>query len=211
MANWEVAVRAGFAAALLLLAACGQPRHPPLPAGSPVLVVGDSISAGYGVAPEEAWPARLAAATGWQVTNAGVNGDTTADALARLPELMERHSPRLVLVEIGGNDMLRRIPESEIAANLDRMLAQIAERGAQPVLIGIPRPSVLGAAFSRLTPAEFYEETANRNRAPLIGEAASEVLSAADLKLDPLHPNAAGHARLAEAARAELERFGFLR
>ncbi len=206
-----IALRACLVAAFLLLAACGQPRHPPLPAGSPVLVVGDSISAGYGVTPEEAWPARLAAATGWQVINAGVNGDTTADALARLPELLERHSPRLVLVEIGGNDMLRRIPESEIAANLDRMLDQIAERDAQPVLIGIPRPSVLGAAFSRLSPAEFYEETAKRRRAPLIGEAASEVLSDSDLKLDPLHPNAAGHARLAEAARAELERSGFLR
>ena len=211
MGDWTVALRTGLAAALLLLAACGQPKHPPLPVGSPVLVVGDSISAGYGVAPEEAWPAQLAAATGWQVINAGVNGDTTADALARLPELLERHTPRLVLVEIGGNDMLRRIPESEIAANLDRMIDQIAARGAQPVLIGIPRPSMLGAAFSRLSPAEFYDETAKRKRAPLIGEVASEVLSAADLKLDPLHPNAAGHARLAETVRAELERFGFVR
>jgi acyl-CoA hydrolase len=205
-----IALRAWMAAALLLLAACGQPRHPPLPAGSAVLVLGDSISAGYGVAPEEAWPARLAASTGWQVINAGVNGDTTADALVRLPELLERHAPRLVLVEIGGNDMLRHIPDAEIAANLDAMLARIAGHGAQPVLIGIPRPSVLGAAFARLTPADFYAETAQRNRVLLIGDAASKLLSAADLKLDAVHPNAAGHERLADAVRAELQRFGFL-
>jgi acyl-CoA hydrolase len=145
------------------------------------------------------------------VINAGVSGDTSADALARLPELLERHAPRLVLVEIGGNDMLRRIPESEIAANLDQMLAQIADRGAQPVVIGIPRPSVLGAAFARLSPAELYEETARRNRVPLIGDVASEVLSAPDLKLDPLHPNSAGHARLAEATREALAKLGLVR
>jgi acyl-CoA hydrolase len=210
-APWATALRTGAAVLILLLAACGQPKHPALPAGSPVLVLGDSITAGYGVAPEDAWPARLAAATGWQMINAGVSGDTSADALARLPELLERHAPRLVLVEIGGNDMLHRIPESEIAANLDQILAQIAGRGAQPVLIGIPRPSVLGAAFARLSPAEFYEETARRNRVPLIGDAASEVLSAPDLKLDPLHPNSAGHARLAEAAREALAKLGLVR
>jgi acyl-CoA hydrolase len=145
------------------------------------------------------------------VINAGVSGDTSADALARLPELLERHAPRLVLVEIGGNDMRHRIPESEIAAKLDQILAQIAGRGAQPVLIGIPRPSVLGAAFARLSPAEFYEETARRNRVPLIGDAASEVFSSSSLKLDPLHPNSAGHARLAEAAREALAKLGLVR
>jgi acyl-CoA hydrolase len=70
---------------------------------------------------------------------------------------------------------------------------------------------VLGAAFARLSPAEFYEETARRNRVPLIGDAASEVLSAPDLKLDPLHPNSAGHARLAEAAREALAKLGLVR
>ena len=86
-------------------AACGSPREAALPAGSVVLVIGDSISAGYGVEPDDAWPARLAQRTGWHIVAAGINGDRTSGGRARLPALMDEHRPALVLIELGGNDL----------------------------------------------------------------------------------------------------------
>jgi acyl-CoA hydrolase len=105
------------------LAACGAPREAPVAPGATVLVVGDSITAGLGVDADAAWPARLAAHTGWRVVAAGVSGDTTAGGRDRLPAL--------VVIELGGNDMLRRVPEAEIARNLDAMIEAARTRGAR--------------------------------------------------------------------------------
>ena len=133
------------ATAVVLATACGSPREAALPAGSVVLIVGDSISAGYGVAPDDAWPARLAQRTGWRIVAAGINGDRTAGGRERLPGLMDEHRPALVLIELGGNDLLRGIPAAEIAGNLDAMIATARAGGARVALMAAPQPSVLGA------------------------------------------------------------------
>jgi lysophospholipase L1-like esterase len=100
-------------ALVLLLGACGKPKEAALPSGTRVLALGDSLTAPHGVTPEQAWPTLLAAKTGWAVVNAGVSGDTSAGALQRLPGLIEEHNPQLVLVTLGGNDMLRRLPQGQ--------------------------------------------------------------------------------------------------
>ncbi|MCL4723984.1 MAG: arylesterase [Rhodocyclaceae bacterium] len=207
-----MARRAFLLAALLsLLAACGGQRAEPLPPGSVVLALGDSLTAGYGLDPEQAWPALLAARTGWQIVNGGVSGDQTADALARLPALMDAHAPKLVLVTLGGNDMLRKLPEAQTRGNLARILALTGSRGAQPVLLATPRPSVAGVVFQRLSAAPFYAEIARERKVPLIEDAIAEVLSDPDLKLDQLHPNAEGQRVLADKLFDALRKLGYVR
>lgn len=191
-------------------AACSSRGGEPVPPGAVVLVLGDSISAGYRLSPEEAWPARLAERTGWSVVNGGVSGDTTGEARARLPALLDAHQPILVIVELGGNDMLRRVPLSEARENLEGIVSEIREAGARPVLMAIPQPSVTGAVFQSLSDAPIYEELAAQLKVPLLDDVVSEVLSDPALKLDHLHPNAEGSRVLAEKAVKALQALGLL-
>jgi len=198
-------------ALVLLLGACGKPKEAALPSGTRVLALGDSLTAPHGVTPEQAWPTLLAKKTGWTVVNAGVSGDTSAGALQRLPGLIEEHNPQLVLVTLGGNDMLRRLPQGQTTANLGRMLALAKAHGAKAVLLATPKPSLAGAAFNNLSAAEFYREVAKDSQVPLIEDAMAEVLSKTELKGDQLHPNAAGHALLAEKIFEGLKKIGYAR
>lgn len=191
-------------------AACSSRGGNPVPPGAVVLVLGDSISAGYRLSPEEAWPARLAERTGWSVVNGGVTGDITGEARARLPGLLEGHQPVLVIVELGGNDMLRRVPLAEARENLAGIITEIRDAGARPVLMAIPQPSVAGAVFQSLSDAPIYADLAAELEVPLIEDAVSEVLSDPSLKLDQLHPNAEGSRVLAEKAVKALQELGLL-
>lgn len=195
---------------LLLATGCSKTAQPPVPSGSSVLALGDSLTEGMGVTPEQAWPALLAAKTGWVVTNGGISGNTSGEALQRLPSLLEQHAPVLVLVTLGGNDMLRQIPEAETIANLEKIIALIRARGARPVLLATPQPSLTRAAFQNLSAAGFYQQIADSQQIPLIKDAIADVISNPKLKADPLHPNAAGHALLADAILHELHTLGYV-
>jgi acyl-CoA hydrolase len=194
---------------LVALAACGGRREAPLPAGATVLVVGDSITAGYGVGEAQAWPARLAERTGWKVIAAGINGDRTAGGRERLPALLDAHAPAAVVIELGGNDMLRGVADETIVANLDAMIDAAAARGAKVVLMAAPRPSALGA-LTRFTAASFYRDLAQRRAVPLVERALPSVLSESSLRLDALHPTAEGHRALAERTAEELAASGLV-
>lgn len=194
-----------------MFAACSARKAEPLPPGTVVLALGDSITAGYGLAPEQAWPALLAEKTGWQIVNGGVSGDKTGDALARLPALMDEHAPKLVLVTLGGNDMLRKLPEEQTRGNLAHILELVRSRKAQPVLLATPKPSLAGVVFQNLTPPPFYAEIAKERKVPLIADAIPDVLSDPALKLDQLHPNAEGHQALAGKTFDALRKLGYVR
>ncbi len=128
---------------LLAVAACGGgAKETALPAGARVLALGDSLTAPHGVQPQEAWPALLGQKTGWTVINGGISGNTSAQALERLPALLEEHQPQLVLVSLGGNDMLRKQPQGQTVANLERMIDMSRSKGAKVVLLATPRPSL---------------------------------------------------------------------
>jgi acyl-CoA hydrolase len=199
-----------LAAALGLGAACSGPKEAPLPRQAVVLVLGDSISAGHGLSREQSWVAHLAPLTGWQLVNGGVSGDTSQQGRARLPTLLEEHRPAAVIIELGGNDMLRRLSTRETANTLAAIIAEVRAAGARPVLMAIPAPSVAGAAFGSLSDAGFYAETAKRQKVPLIDEVVADVLSTPALKLDQLHPNAEGHRELASRVADKLRRLGLL-
>lgn len=199
-----------FGLGLGLLAACSVSKEAPLPPQAVVLVLGDSIAAGHGLAREQSWVARLGPLTGWQLVNGGVSGDTTRQGRARLPALLEEYRPAAVIIELGGNDMLRRMPTRETVDTIEAMIGEVRAAGARPVLMAIPAPSLAGAAFGSLSDADFYAEIAQRQKIPLIDEVVADVLSTAAYKLDQLHPNADGHRELASKVAAKLRRLGLL-
>jgi acyl-CoA thioesterase I len=193
------------------LAACSSPTESPVARGATVVVLGDSISAGYGLPSEQSWVAHLGEASGWRMVNGGVSGDTSAQGLARLPALLDEHRPAAVLIELGGNDLLRRQSVSELRSNLSEIVGLSRQAGARPVLIAVPAPSIAGVALRSLSDHEIYRSLADEMRLPLVENAISEVLSRAEWKLDALHPNASGHRELAARVAKQLRAIGFIR
>ena len=191
-------------AALLLafaLAACGEkpPQLPRLAATDVVLAFGDSLTYGTGAGTEEAYPKVLAQLINHQVVGAGVPGETTADGLERLPAVLDEVKPRLVLLCMGGNDMLRKVDFGSIESNLRAMVQLAKARGIGVVLIGVPTPELFGG------PPAFYDRIAKELSLPLEKNVLNDVLFDRSLKSDPIHPNATGYRRFAEAL-AELLR-----
>ena len=194
------------------LAACGKkaPKHNALPRGSAVLALGDSLTYGYGANPTESYPARLAELTGWAISNGGVSGDTSAQALARLPELLREHTPRLVIISIGGNDFLRRQPENETRTNIRAIIQACKAAGAETLLVGVPGVGV-GAALGYPGDHPLYADLAKAENVPYYANGWSQILGKDALKSDQIHPNAAGYAEFARGLTAYLKENGWLR
>ena len=195
---------------LILIACSSEPQFPPLPKGANVLILGDSLSHGTGAADGEDYPSLLAASTGWNIINAGVPGDTSAAGLQRLPALLERHEVDLLIVELGGNDFIRRVPQQQTVDNLRAILSEARANGIQPLLLAIPAFSPFGAAVGSLSDHELYQELANETGTPLIEDIFSDVLASNALKSDPIHPNAEGYRLVEEGLRKALSKKGFL-
>lgn len=132
----------------LPLAGCGRkaPRAQAVPRDATVLALGDSLTSGVGASADTAYPAVLQRLTGWKVVNAGVPGDTSTQALARLPGLLQQHQPALVIVSIGGNDFLRRQGASTTRAQVRQICELVRASGAQVLLVAVPELSLLAAA-----------------------------------------------------------------
>lgn len=167
-----------------------------------LLVLGDSLTSGYGLAIDASFPAQLERALrkeGHAVTviNAGVSGDTTAGGLARLSWSLAS-SPDLVLVELGGNDALRGLPPEQTYANLDALLKQLEQAGIPVLLTGMQAPRNLGedytSAFDRL-----YPLLAAKYKIPFYPFFLEGVVNMPNLnQIDGIHPNAAGVAVVVE-------------
>ena len=148
------------------LVSCGRksPRARPVPKGAVVLALGDSLTFGTGATPDTAYPAELARLSGWDVVNAGVPGDTAAQARERLPVLLDTAGAQLVIVSIGGNDFLRRLPEADTRAHIEAICDAALARGLQVMLLAVPRPS-LSAAIGSLTDHPMYADIAATRKA----------------------------------------------
>lgn len=152
---------------------------------------GDSLTAGVGANPGEDIASRLGAALGRAVVNAGVSGDTTADALARVAADVLVHRPGIVVVCLGGNDFLRGIPVETAGENLGAIVRAIHQSGAMVVLGGFSFPS-FAADW-----AGMYARVAKREGCLLVPDLLAGIAANPDLKSDSIHPNAAGYAVLA--------------
>lgn len=200
-------------AAALTAAGCGRkpPSGAPLPRDSVVLALGDSITHGTGADAAAAYPAQLAALTGWRVVNGGVPGDTAAQALERLPALLAEHRPALVIVSLGGNDFLRRIAAADTEAALRQVVTLAREAGARVLLVAVPQPSIGAALGTGLSDHPLYARLADELALPLHAGGWSRVLGDASLKSDQIHANAEGYRVFAEGLAATLRERQFLK
>ncbi len=158
-----------------------------------IMVLGDSLSAGYGLTPGEGWVELMESrieGTGLTLLNASVSGETTAGGLARLPDLLELHEPKWVLLELGANDGLRGTPLNIIKTNLEAMASKISESGAQLVVIGIQLPPNYGPRYTRAF-FNLFPELSEKFDAPLVPFLLEGVATDWDLmQSDGLHPKA---------------------
>lgn len=188
------------------LAACSrkQATAAAVPAGSSVLALGDSITFGTGADSAAAYPAQLAALTGWSVVNAGVPGNTAAQAAERLPALLAEHKPALVIVSAGGNDFLRRVPSAETETALRTSIQLARDAGAQVLLVAVPQPSIGAALGAGLSDHPLYAKLADELKLPLHAKGWAKVLGDEKLRADQIHANAAGYRAFAEGLAATL-------
>ena len=183
------------ARAALLLAGCGA-LAPALSAQPTLVVLGDSLSAGYGIRVEQGWVALLARRLaqqgyGYQLVNASVSGETTEGGLARLPRVLATHHPQLLIVELGANDGLRGLPVEGMRRNLGAIVRAGRATGARVLLIGTRIPTNYGPQYTEAYYASFGQLAA-REHLPLVPFLLEGIaLDERNFQPDRLHPTAA--------------------
>ena len=167
-----------------------------------ILVFGDSISAGFGLAHvEQGWVEKLRTRLkdegyGYQVVNASVSGETTAGGLARLPRALSLHHPQIVIIELGGNDGLRALPIDQMRANLSKMVDLSASAGARVLLLGIRLPPNYGPEYTEKFRSVFAD-VAQEGKVPLVPFLLTDIALSPDLmQADGVHPNELGQPKL---------------
>ena len=202
----DVFLRLGIILIVILAAyGCSDqiPRLERIPENATVLAFGDSLTFGTGVKAEESYPAVLEQLTRRTVINAGNPGEVSKDGLQRLPDLLEEHRPKLVILCHAGNDMLRQYDLQQARQNLGDMIKLIHSYGADVVLLGVPKPKLL-----LLSSADFYLTLAEELNVPIEAEIIPTVLGNNALKSDQIHPNAAGYEQIANAVHDLLRKTG---
>lgn len=175
-----------------LLACSSDHTLEPLPTDGVILAFGDSLTFGKGAPPEASYPQRLAREIPQKVINLGISGEETSAGLGRLKQYLDSQAVDLVLLCHGGNDMLRKRDLDATEARLIEMVNFIKDRGAQVVLIAVPKPGIF------LSDHDMYERVSEQTQSPLLADVFSDVLSDSRLRADPAHPNAAGYKVVAE-------------
>jgi acyl-CoA thioesterase-1 len=170
-----------------------------------ILIVGDSLSAGFGIEVSDGWVALLqdrltAEGYEYRVVNASISGDTTSGGLRRLPRALERHQPAITILELGGNDGLRATPVPIIRENLDQMVQLTRAAGSEVILAGMQIPPNYGAAYTEAFSA-VYRDLAEETEIELIPFFMEGVaLNPEKLLPDMIHPNEDGQPILLENA-----------
>jgi acyl-CoA thioesterase I len=169
----------------------------PVKSVAKIVAFGDSLTAGYGLSLEQSYPSLLQkklAADGfdYEVVNAGISGDTSADGVRRIEWSLEGGNVKVVILELGANDILRGQPISEMKKNLRTIIERAKARGAQVLLAGMEAPTSSGIDYRRWTHGAF-SELAKEQRVPLIPFLLDRVAGIQSLNQpDGIHPNAEG-------------------
>lgn len=204
-------IRVALLVALTALAGCSErPQYDALPADAVVLAFGDSVTHGTGAPHGRDFPSRLAALTGWKVVNAGIPGDTSREAKARIEEALADTRPDLTLIELGGNDFLQRRAAARVKEDLRAIIATVRAANSMPVLVSVPELSVIAAMTGSLDDSPIYAALAEEEDVLLIDEVFAGVLSDPELRSDRIHPNAAGYRTMARGIADELAAAGLL-
>ena len=163
-----------------------------------IVVLGDSLSAGYGVQIENSWPSLLEKSIAnnglnFQVVNAGISGDTTSGGLYRLPRLLSEHKPRIVILELGGNDGLRGMSLKKVVRkNLREMIEMIHEAGGITVLIGVELPPNYGERYTTGF-KKIFVDLASEYNLVLVNGSIKDMTERGFMQSDGIHPNQNGH------------------
>jgi lysophospholipase L1-like esterase len=195
-----------------------------------ILAFGDSLTFGTGAAPWESYPVVLGRLVGRRVVNEGVPGEITSEGLDRLPEVLRREKPALLILCHGANDLLRFLDKRQAVSNLRAMIRLAREMGTAVILVAVPLlditlspeplyleiPTERGASVRialpspgiTLSPAPLYREIAAEMNVPIEEKTLTMVLSDGSLKSDVIHPNAAGYQMLGESIAALLRKSG---
>lgn len=176
-----------------------------------VLILGDSLSAAYGVETNRAWVALLRdrltqqGLDDWQVINASISGETTDGGLRRLPDLLSQHAPDIVIIELGGNDGLRGFPPAVIEGNLDQLIVLSMEAGAHPLLVGIQIPPNYGPRYTSQF-ASIYPNLADRHAIPLVPFFLKDIYDQDGMMQgDGIHPSTQAQGQLLDNVWPQLE------
>jgi lysophospholipase L1-like esterase len=178
---------------LSMLNGCSRPELSPISSDGTILAFGDSLTFGVGTTKINSYPSVLAQMTGLNVINAGVSGETTTDGLARLPELLDRTVPDLLILIEGGNDILRNQSKSTLKTNLQQMIELAQSRRIPVVLIAIPEKSLLSNA------APLYAELAEQYGLVYDDSLIGGLQRSPSLKSDIVHFNKEGYREMAES------------
>lgn len=192
--------------ACIITVSCNEKQSylTPISADATILAFGDSLTLGKGATRTTAYPAYLQNLTGHTVINAGISGELSSKGLTRLPGLLEKYSPELIIICHGGNDILRKQNLNQTKNNLLEMIRLAKQKNTQVVLLAVPSPSL------RLKPPEFYAEVAEQTNVAFSYDIMRDVLSKAKLKADTFHPNAKGYRQIAERLNQLLSEQGAL-
>lgn len=202
-ARWQIVA---MSVVLAIAGACKErPRYAPLPQASTVIALGDSLTYGTGATQDTSYPAVLAQETGWRVVNAGAPGETASEGCARLPALIDEHRPQLVLVLLGGNDLLRRMPEQGIRDALAVCASDARATGTPLALLPVPRVGI-----GNLANAPLYEEAGTALGVPVIESGLKDLLGSRTMRADGVHLNAAGYREMATNVARGLRTLGWL-
>jgi len=188
----------------LLMGACENRTLRPVEPEGIILAFGDSLTAGAGASKGESYPAVLAQLSERKVINAGESGEVTSRGRARLTQVIATHSPDLLLLLEGGNDILRNLDLHQTKAHLGAMIEYAHANGVEVVLIGVPEKNL----FSRVAP--IYEELAQEYEVVFIPDLVSDLLRNPEYKSDRVHLNAKGYRAMAEEIYALLRKHGAL-
>ncbi|KAF1022776.1 MAG: Esterase TesA [Paracidovorax wautersii] len=182
--------------------------------GRKIVILGDSLSSGYGLARGTGWVALLdqrltQLKAGWQVVNASIGGDTTSGGRSRLPALLKQHRPAVLVVELGGNDALRGLPLNMTEANLDAIVKAGLQAGAKVLLVGNQVPPNYGQRYTNDF-AALFPKIAQANKVPVVPfmlKGVADTPDAADnFQADRIHPLAKAHPLILDNIWAELRK-----
>ena len=172
----------------------------------PVIVAfGDSLTSGAGVSKNLSYPAQLSDMLGFEVINAGKSGENTSMAVKRLPSVLNRYKPDIVIIAEGSNDLLHGKKRAVIKKNLLKMVKMINNSGAKAIILGMPDYDLIELMIS--SDIDLYEQVAEETKSYYIGGVFGPVLKDEELKSDHVHPNAKGYHAVAKKIYVEMREF----
>ena len=186
-----------------VLASCSDnAKLQALDENSTILAFGDSLTYGTGTSRNKAYPAVLERLINRKVINAGVPGEISKNGLARLPGLLEKHHPRLIIICHGGNDILRKLDLSKTRNNIQQMINLARQNNSEVMLIGVPEFGLF------LNTVPIYQALADENHVPIANNILGDIIGNNSLKSDHIHPNTQGYQLLAENINGVLKQSG---